>query len=47
MADVVQLHKGEAGGLVLQERNGAVLRLTLNNPPANVLSIALMEALCP
>ncbi len=45
MADVVQLHKGEAGGLVLQERNGAVLRLTLNNPPANVLSIALMEAL--
>lgn len=45
MADVVQLRKGEAGGLLAKEQNGAVLRLTLNNPPANVLSISLMEAL--
>jgi enoyl-CoA hydratase/carnithine racemase len=27
------------------ERQGAVLRLTLNNPPANVLSVAVMESL--
>ncbi len=27
------------------ERQGAVLRLTLQNPPANVLSVAVMEAL--
>ena len=26
-------------------RNGAVLRLTLNNPPANTLSLAVIEAL--
>lgn len=26
-------------------RDGAILRLTLNNPPANALSVALMEAL--
>ncbi|MDR6759575.1 enoyl-CoA hydratase/carnithine racemase [Mycoplana sp. BE70] len=45
MADVVHLRKEDAGGLVLKEQTGAVLRLTLNNPPANVLSIALMEAL--
>ncbi|MBD9371832.1 enoyl-CoA hydratase [Rhizobium sp. ARZ01] len=45
MADVVHLRKEDAGGLVLKEQAGAVLRLTLNNPPANALSIALMEAL--
>jgi enoyl-CoA hydratase/carnithine racemase len=28
-----------------QARDGTVLRLTLNNPPANALSIAVMEAL--
>ena len=37
MADVVHLRKEGAGGLVLREQAGAVLRLTLNNPPANAL----------
>jgi enoyl-CoA hydratase/carnithine racemase len=32
-------------GLIERDREGAVLRLTLNNRPANALSIALMEAL--
>jgi enoyl-CoA hydratase/carnithine racemase len=45
MADVVSFRKEEPSGLVLCEAKGPVLRLTLNNPPANVLSIALMEAL--
>ncbi|WP_426123158.1 enoyl-CoA hydratase [Pararhizobium sp. PWRC1-1] len=45
MADIVALHKEEPRGPLLREVSGNVLRLTLNNPPANVLSIALMEAL--
>ncbi|MFC3071851.1 enoyl-CoA hydratase [Shinella pollutisoli] len=45
MADVVSFRKEERTGLVRAERSGPVLRLTLDNPPANVLSIALMEAL--
>ena len=45
MADVVSLHRPEPHGLVLSEVSGNVLRLTLNNPPANALSIALMDAL--
>ncbi|SOC39565.1 enoyl-CoA hydratase/carnithine racemase [Rhizobium subbaraonis] len=45
MADVVQLRKSEGNGLLSEERHDAVLRLTLANPPANALSIALMEAL--
>jgi enoyl-CoA hydratase/carnithine racemase len=45
MADIVPLHKEEPRGPVLREVSGNVLRLTLNNPPANVLSIALLEAL--
>ncbi|MBB4185222.1 enoyl-CoA hydratase/carnithine racemase [Sinorhizobium terangae] len=45
MADVVSFRKEEPNGLLLREVNGPVLRLTLNNQPANVLSIALMEAL--
>ncbi|MDX3928668.1 MAG: enoyl-CoA hydratase [Shinella sp.] len=45
MADIVSLRKEGPVGLILKERAGAVLRLTLNNPPANALSIALMEAL--
>jgi len=37
---------GGAGALLINvERDGAVLRLTLSNPPANALSIAVMEAL--
>ena len=31
--------------LVTRDLNGPVLRLTLNNPPANALSIATMEAM--
>ncbi|WP_428428262.1 enoyl-CoA hydratase [Pararhizobium sp.] len=45
MADIVPLHKEEPRGPLLREVSGNVLRLTLNNPPANVLSIALLEAL--
>ncbi|MCJ7994693.1 enoyl-CoA hydratase [Rhizobium cremeum] len=48
MAEVVSFKKvgGEAGdGPVLSALANGVLRLTLNNPPANALSIATMEAL--
>lgn len=48
MAEVVSFKKdgGDSGaGPVLSSRDKGVLRLTLNNPPANALSIALMEAL--
>lgn len=48
MAEVVSFKKstGEAGeGPVLSVLTQGVLRLTLNNPPANALSIATMEAL--
>ena len=45
MAEIVSLHKEEAGGIVMSVQEEGVLRLTLNNPPANALSIALMEAL--
>jgi enoyl-CoA hydratase/carnithine racemase len=31
--------------LIKRDQQGAILRLTLNNPPANALSIELMEAL--
>ena len=31
--------------LIAAQRDGAVLRLTLQNPPANLLSLAVMEAL--
>lgn len=44
MAEIVSLRKVEEG-LLLSAQEGGVLRLTLNNPPANALSIALMEAL--
>lgn len=48
MAEVVSFKKdgGDSGvGPVLSSRDKGVLRLTLNNPPANALSIALMDAL--
>ena len=45
MADVVSFRKEEAAGLVRVERFEPILRVTLNNPPANALSIAVMEAL--
>jgi enoyl-CoA hydratase/carnithine racemase len=45
MADVVTFRKEEAAGLVRLERAEPILRITLDNPPANALSIATMEAL--
>ncbi len=49
MAEVVSFRKDpdKAGGaaLVLCQLNDGVLRLTLNNPPANALSIAVLETL--
>jgi len=35
----------ESGARVEAERQGSILRLTLNNPPANVLSVRVMESL--
>ena len=45
MADVVEFRKDGSGALVRVERFEPILRITLNNPPANALSIATMEAL--
>ena len=48
MAEIVSFKKeggAESGGILLSALEGGILRLTLNNPPANALSIALMEAL--
>jgi len=49
MAEVVSFRKDPdkagAGALVLRQLNDGLLRLTLNNPPANALSIAVMETL--
>ncbi len=45
MAEVFALKRTETFGPLLVERHGSILRLTLANPPANALSIALMEAL--
>ena len=49
MAEVVSFKKDGAsepiGALVTADLADGILRLTLNNPPANVLSIALMETL--
>jgi enoyl-CoA hydratase/carnithine racemase len=45
MAEVFALKRMDAHGPLLVERRGSILRLTLANPPANALSIAVMEAL--
>lgn len=49
MAEVVRMsdaREGEkADALVVAQRQAGILRLTLNNPPANPLSIAVMESL--
>ncbi|KQV78682.1 enoyl-CoA hydratase [Rhizobium sp. Root1220] len=49
MAEVVSFRpdpsKAHDGALVLRQLSDGVLRLTLNNPPANVLSIAMLETL--
>lgn len=44
MADIVEL-KREPGGPVIAAQEGPVLRLTLSNPPANLLSLSTMAAL--
>ncbi|MCO6410140.1 enoyl-CoA hydratase [Hoeflea alexandrii] len=43
--NVVELKQEAPAGLVKVSRHGSVLRLEMNNPPANALSIAMMEAL--
>ncbi|NEH97882.1 enoyl-CoA hydratase [Rhizobium johnstonii] len=49
MAEIVSFRKdaagAEEGGLLTRSLRDGVLRLVLNNPPANVLLIALLEAL--
>ena len=41
---VVEVER-ESADLIRTEKLGSVLRLEMNNPPANVLSIAMMQAL--
>ncbi len=45
MADVVSFNSEGASELLLVDESDGVLRLTLNNAPANALSIGMMEAL--
>ena len=45
MSEAQKAESGAGEDLVLREFDGGVLRLTLNNPPANALSIAMMEKL--
>ncbi|MDF1607116.1 enoyl-CoA hydratase [Hoeflea sp. YIM 152468] len=43
--NVVELNKNASSGLVNTEVHNGVLRLEMNNPPANALSLGLMQAL--
>lgn len=45
MGEVLTMRKAEVAGPVLSDQIGAVLRLTLANPPANALSLETMAAL--
>jgi enoyl-CoA hydratase/carnithine racemase len=45
MAEVLALKRAEFPGPLHVEQHAAVLRIALANPPANALSIAVMEAL--
>src|SRR5881392_2976483 len=45
MADLSTFERDKRDAPIGAERQSAVLRLTLRNPPANVLSVELMEAL--
>ncbi|WP_404862180.1 enoyl-CoA hydratase [Georhizobium sp. MAB10] len=46
MADIVSMkQKQDTDALVVAQKYDGILRLSLNNPPANALSVALMEAL--
>jgi enoyl-CoA hydratase/carnithine racemase len=42
---VVELKQTPPAGLVTSHMHGSVLRLEMNNPPANALSLAMMQAL--
>ncbi|MGP2491888.1 enoyl-CoA hydratase [Mesorhizobium sp. PUT5] len=45
MAEIVAMKRLEQEGPVLAEQSEGILRLTLANPPANALSLAVMAAL--
>ncbi|WP_274628706.1 enoyl-CoA hydratase [Arvimicrobium flavum] len=46
MAEILAMKRApEAEGPILSSQEGDILRLTLSNPPANVLSLEAMEAL--
>ncbi|GLQ39016.1 enoyl-CoA hydratase [Rhizobium albus] len=46
MADIVSMkQKQDTDALVVAQKYDGILRLSLKNPPANALSVALMEAL--
>lgn len=45
MSEAAATPKPNDETLVIKQLTDGVLRLTLNNPPANTLSIAMMEAL--
>jgi len=45
VADLLTLERNDRQALVFAERRGPILRLTLQNPPANALSVDVMESL--
>ena len=45
MAEVVSFREGGTSSPLVIEENAGILRLTLNSPPANALSTAMMQAL--
>ena len=45
MSEAVTAKERDSGALVVSQVYDGILRLTLNNPPANALSMALLEAL--
>ena len=44
MPDTIKIRRDKKA-LLLSDRDGAILRLTIDNPPANLLSLELMESL--
>ena len=42
---ITELKQDPSEDLIKSQKLGSVLRLEMNNPPANALSIAMMEAL--
>lgn len=45
MSEAVAAHEQNNGALIVRQLSDGILRLTLNNPPANALSVALLEQL--